>query len=254
MAQRRTDEQTAARRNRLAGVAALALLTACAAHRPAPEAEEDRTLPTRENASDLPMHAQPAGRTYIFDCGGTDPFRFTMRSGPGEIALWLPPRFARPYLVLGQVRAASGARYEEDDVVVWTKGDEATLTIGADTFAGCRHDRKASIWEHAKLSGVDFRAVGNEPPWVLEIRRDESLTMWLGYDRQRIVTPHPEPLTDAEARRTTYHAVTEAHDITVTLSLPEGPCRDSMSGDEFETTVEIQLDGRSYRGCGRALH
>jgi uncharacterized membrane protein/membrane-bound inhibitor of C-type lysozyme len=240
---------------RLAGVSVLALLTACAAHRSVPDAGTDRPLSAAHDGSDLPMHPQPTGPTYVFDCGAdAEPFRFTMRSGPGEIALWLPPRFARPYLVLGQVRAASGARYEEGDVVVWTKGDAATLTVGADTFAGCRQDRKASIWEHAKLSGVDFRAVGNEPPWILEIRREQSLTMWLGYDRQRIVTPHPTPHTDPEARRTTYHAVTEAHDLTVTLSRPDGPCRDSMSGDEFETIVEIQLDGRSYRGCGRPLH
>ena len=31
-------------------------------------------------------------------------------TGPGEIALWLPARFGSRYLVLGQVRAASGAK------------------------------------------------------------------------------------------------------------------------------------------------
>ena len=31
-------------------------------------------------------------------------------------------------------------------------------------------------------------------------------------------------------------------------------CRDTMSGEEFETTVTVVLDGNKYRGCGRALH
>jgi uncharacterized membrane protein len=30
-------------------------------------------------------------------------------------------------------------------------------------------------------------------------------------------------------------------------------CLDSMTGDAFETTVEVTLDGRTFRGCGDAL-
>ena len=32
------------------------------------------------------------------------------------------------------------------------------------------------------------------------------------------------------------------------------PCFDTMSGDGFETTVTVKLDGREFHGCGRALH
>lgn len=31
-------------------------------------------------------------------------------------------------------------------------------------------------------------------------------------------------------------------------------CRDSMSGERFESTVTVTLNGKSYRGCGHALH
>ena len=31
-------------------------------------------------------------------------------------------------------------------------------------------------------------------------------------------------------------------------------CQDSMSGEEFETTVTVEYQGKTYRGCGRALH
>jgi membrane-bound inhibitor of C-type lysozyme len=50
----------------------------------------------------------------------------------------LPARFGRSDLVLGQVRAASGAKYEGDGVVVWTKGDEALLEVDGATYPGCR--------------------------------------------------------------------------------------------------------------------
>jgi uncharacterized membrane protein len=38
------------------------------------------------------------------------------------------------------------------------------------------------------------------------------------------------------------------------LILRSHGCRDSMSGEEFETTVVLLLDGRPLRGCGRPLH
>ena len=45
---------------------------------------------------------------------------------------------------------------------------------------------------------------------------------------------------------------TADHELFVTLR--GGGCVDSMSGEEFETRVEVRLDGRSFPGCGQALH
>lgn len=197
---------------------------------------------------------QRPGQTFVFECGAdsTEALSFVMRTGPGETALWLPPRFGRPYLVLGQTRAASGARYEGDGVVLWTKGRGARLEVDGEALPACLENRRRSIWEHAKLSGVDFRATGNEPGWHLELRRGERMRFVYDYGQRQAVTPMPEPLTDQAARRTVYHAVTEADDLTVTL---EGePCSDDMSGEAFETTVTVLLNGTTYRGCGRALH
>ncbi|WP_420456669.1 YbaY family lipoprotein [Rubrivirga sp.] len=86
--------------------------------------------------ADLGMAPQPTGRTLVFGCDQA--FTFRIRTGPGEIALWLPERFGDRTLVLGQVRAASGARYQDGDVTVWTKGDEALLEVDGESFAGCR--------------------------------------------------------------------------------------------------------------------
>ncbi|MGH7313777.1 MAG: hypothetical protein ACREJV_11430 [Candidatus Rokuibacteriota bacterium] len=48
-----------------------------------------------------------------------------------------------------------------------------------------------------------------------------------------------------------YAAVTEAHRLTVRIR--PTPCVDTMSGDRYASTVEVELDGRAYRGCGEAL-
>lgn len=91
------------------------------------------------------MHSPRAGETFVFACNTQgDGFRFKTRSGPGETALWLPDRLGGRYLVLGQTRAASGARYEGDGVVFWNKGDSALLQVDGQIYADCALDRAAA--------------------------------------------------------------------------------------------------------------
>ena len=200
------------------------------------------------------MMPQEAGRTYVYECAANakDDFRFTVRTGPGELALWLPARFNRPYLVLSQVRAASGAKYQEGDVVVWTKGGEALLEIAGQTYEGCTENRRRSIWEHAKLSGVDFRATGNEPGWHVEITEGRRIQFTYDYGQRQVVAPTPQPDVDAENGRTVYHAQTEAHNLKAIIE--STPCTDTMSGEIYSVTTTVVLDGKTYRGCGRSLH
>jgi putative lipoprotein len=195
-----------------------------------------------------------AGTTAVFDCSDPDggDFDFVMRTGPGEIAVWLPLRFNRPYLVLGQIRAASGARYEGDGVTVWTHADEALLIVDGEQFGGCALDRARSIWEHAKLSGVDFRAVGNEPGWHLEIRNGDRLQFVYDYGQSEVIAPAPDPLVEAGSRQATYDIQTDTYMLTVRIHGSE--CIDSMSGEMFESSVVVDLDGKTFQGCGRALH
>ncbi|WP_412060707.1 YbaY family lipoprotein [Rubrivirga sp. IMCC45206] len=90
--------------------------------------------------ADLGMAPQPTGQTLVYGCAD-GAFTVRVRTGPGELAVWLPERFASRYLVLGQVRAASGAKYQDGAVTVWTEGDEATLEVDGETFPDCRRQR-----------------------------------------------------------------------------------------------------------------
>jgi uncharacterized membrane protein len=147
--------------------------------------------------------------------------------------------------------AASGARYSDGGIVLWSKGDAITLQQPGEPTRTCRNDRARAIWEHAKLSGVDFRAVGNEPGWHLEITAD-SIRLVTDYGARRRFMPTPERRTDAVTGRTVYRVVAEGEAVEILLE--PGPCRDTMSGEEFETTVTVVLEGGTLRGCGRALH
>lgn len=153
--------------------------------------------------------------------------------------------------LVGKVPAASGARYEADGILFWIKGDEAILEYQGDRWTGCRKNRRKAIWETAKLAGVDFRAVGNEPGWVLEIRGAEiDLNMHYGSTRLRFgQATINSSIAPGETR---YSAALNDHTIELTLS--PGPCNDSMSDEQLATSVNLVLDGKRYQGCGRALH
>lgn len=116
----------------------------------------------------------------------------------------------------------------------------------------CEHDRRASIWEHAKLNGVSFRAVGNEPGWVLEIRDGDRLDLNYDYGQSTLSVAIDETHAETGARTTTYSGSGEGR--TLTVRLVGEACGDTMSDETFPTRVEIQLNERKLSGCGRPLH
>jgi putative lipoprotein len=194
--------------------------------------------------------------TSVFDCGADErPFAFTVRTIGPQLALWLPLEFGRPYLVLEQVRAASGSKYAADDVMVWLHGDEAMLEVADESFKSCKRNSYQSVWEHAKLNGVDFRATGNEPGWVLEISQQVMIDLDYDYGASRIHARSAEPTENRDEMRTTY--VVDENGQHMTVEILAETCADSMTGTQFESTVSITIDDRDHRvlrGCGRALH
>lgn len=93
---------------------------------------------------------------------------------------------------------------------------------------------------------VAFEGLGQEPGWMLDIVPGEHIHFAYDYAQREVFMPVPEPETGDG--RTTYHAVTEEHDLRVVIE--DTPCTDVMSGQAFEATVTVTLDGEVYRGCG----
>ena len=189
-----------------------------------------------------PMHPVQPGKTLVYECGD---YEFIARTGPGEIALYLPG----DYLVLGQVRAASGTKYSGDGVVFWRKGDTATLDLGSRILGACRLNPSRAPWEEARRRGVHFRAVGQEPGWYLEIQHGRQMLFVSSYGNNRVLLPTPEPELDAELA--TYRVSDDSHDMQVEVTVEY--CQDSMSGEVFDNSVRLRLDGTEYLGCGLVL-
>ncbi len=155
------------------------------------------------------------------------------RLAPGSLA----PLAARNQLRIAEVSCGG---------TPWT-------ALGA-TLIELDRDRALAPWNGVFFELVrdrDFRAVGQEPGWQLEIRNGSEMRLTYDYGKGTAVTPAPRTQLDAQTGTRTLHAQTEAHDLRVEI-VPVA-CSDSMSGKAFAATVTVTLNGRTFRGCGENL-
>lgn len=191
---------------------------------------------------------RPLATTMVYQC---EAFEFTVRLGPGEMAVWLPDR----YVVLSQVRSDAGVMYEEGDIRFWSNGDEHTLKLGDRYYGSCQLLPGRVPWEDARRRGVDFRAVGNEPGWYLEIQRGRQLLFVGDYGALRVSAPDPLGESSGPAgpgRIRIYRAVTG--DSEVRVEITDESCADTMSGQNLPSRVAVTVNGRTLYGCGSDLH
>jgi putative lipoprotein len=120
-------------------------------------------------------------------------------------------------------------------------------------LTGCRSRAgpATSAWEEARRRGVDFRAVGNAPGWQLEIVDGESIVLVTGNGRDRYEAPAAAAKVDWQATRTIYRVGEGGRGLSILIE--DLPCHDPVSGDSFEATVTVTLEGTEHRGCGRTL-
>lgn len=97
----------------------------------------------------------------------------------------------------------------------------------------------------ARARGVAYRAVGQEPGWLVEIT-PEGITATLNYGERIVHVPPVAP--SRESGGILYDAQTEA--ARLRLVLRPQPCRDVMSGLAYPDTATLTVDGRTYQGCG----
>lgn len=132
-------------------------------------------------------------------------------------------------------------------------GGTAWSALGA-TLLELDRDRALAPWNGVFFElqrDRDFRAVGQEPGWQLEIRKGSEMRLTYDYGKGTAVTPAPRTQLDAQTGTRTLHAQTEANDLRVEI-VPVA-CSDSMSGRAFASTVTVTLSGRTFRGCGENL-
>jgi putative lipoprotein len=105
-------------------------------------------------------------------------------------------------------------------------------------------------WDGARAAGVDFRGVGQEPGWMLDIYTQERIRVLWNYGENIADFPLSAPNTSQEGA-TRYETQADGHTLAVTIR--RFPCEDAMSGEAYPSSVEIVIDGTTLNGCGRSV-
>ena len=208
----------------------------------APVAAPMATSPTN-GETQPPLEDGGDTRVMVYHCGPE--MRLVAEFKGDGMWLFLPEQT----LQLQQVVSASGARYEADGVLFWNKGNNATLEIDGQPQPQCVAEPREAVWEKAKLAGADFRGLGQESGWVLELY-PERVVLLLDYGQSRVEAPSVTPVNETSSSRFDL----EADGQSLTITLKGESCSDSMSGEVFETRVTIEYGERLLSGCGRPLH
>lgn len=196
-----------------------------------------------------PTPAGPGGtlQAHVWQCSDGSTINTRNLSSPPGIAL----RKGSETRTLPQIRAASGARYQDATMQFWTKGDSATFERQSATTLECREIRSQSLLEDARVRGIAFRGTGNEPGWLLEIGPHNRLMFEDGYGSMRVVFQSLPPRSDSTPEVTVHENTSSAQRLKVTLRRQN--CADTMSDETFPYAVEVEIDGVKRRGCGRSL-
>ena len=111
------------------------------------------------------------------------------------------------------------------------------------------NDGIAATFERAKHNGVAFRAIGNEPGWILEITSDKEVLFLtnLGQDRT-----HFEVIEKFSDYNSTEYEMRSQYNVLY-IRIENRRCQDTMVDRVYESTVYINFDGVNMTGCGKAL-
>jgi heat shock protein HslJ len=135
--------------------------------------------------------------------------------------------------------SASGARYvalADPTTSFWSKGDRGMLEVAGKTYPEC---------VPVEVEHMSFRASGNEPFWSMKMDDTRvELSADLGETWIEVALTEPQPVEGG--RR--YGNLVEAGTLTITIL--DRPCVDTMSGMPHPKTVEVVLDDRTLHGCG----
>ncbi len=175
-----------------------------------------------------------------FDC---DTLALTATFHDDRVVIEVPEQ---PALTLPHAVSASGARYSNGADTFWNKGRDATFERHGHTEM-CRERREP--WQEAADRGVDFRAVGQEPGWFLEIDNETQIRVVYDYAEHQLVAPAISPAT--RGKTVVYDMMVESQHVLITID--ERPCNDAMSGEAFPRSVAVTIGTRTLRGCGKDI-
>lgn len=215
------------------------LLVACAADTQAPVPDL-----ARAPAGPTPLPGGAPGDIFHWQCGEIGVASHYL--GHADL---VELSFSGRTVVLPIAVSASGARFADDrGSEFWTRGDTGSLSLPGEPVRECTRSARPSPWYEAAARGVRFRAIGNEPGWLLEVGHGERpvLRAELDYGERTVELQGLSQAGDGWTGET-------ADGSAVAVEVERVDCNDGMSGARFEAAVQLRLGDARYRGCGAWL-
>jgi uncharacterized membrane protein len=114
----------------------------------------------------------------------------------------------------------------------------------------CEERRADSLREDARARGVVYRALGNEPGWVLEVGPASRLSWTTNWGQDRFDFEQAQAATAPDGT-TVYTA--QQGDVSIRASIKAERCVDDGEV-EFDHVVTVESGGQTLRGCGTRLN
>lgn len=112
--------------------------------------------------------------------------------------------------------------------------------------------QETNPWQLAAEEGVNFRAVGNEPGWLVEIRNDKKIKFINNYGELEIKAPVDDLWIGPADEDKIYYVENDAVQFQVIIM--KKSYQDTMSGENFAYQVRVVFPNKSYVGGGRLLN
>ena len=97
-------------------------------------------------------------------------------------------------------------------------------------------------------STLNYKAIGQEPPWTVEIKND-SLIFIYGYERDSTIYRAFEH--GSTERKIVFNSRAEGKTIKVVFHKEE--CMDIMSGERYPYKAEVERDTLKLKGCAKEI-
>jgi uncharacterized membrane protein len=111
---------------------------------------------------------------------------------------------------------------------------------------------EGDVWEQAKEDGIQFRAVGNEPGWLVEVKGDQKIKFVNDYGNLEIKAPVDDLWLGPAGEDKIYYIENDV--IQFQVIIMKKSYQDSMSGEVFPYQVRVVFPNKSYVGGGRLLN
>ena len=190
------------------------------------------------------LHANDIKSTiFVYNC--TNNYHFVAELKNDEAWLFLPSKTVQ----INKVESSSDVVYLSKQISYLYEGSKSTLTVDKKVY-NCSNDAIAATFEKAKLSGVAFRAIGNEPGWILEMISDKEVVFLTSLGTVKTAFTVVEKFSDGYSMeykmKSTYN--------TLFVRIENRECKDTMVDRTYESMVYINFDGVNMQGCGKALY